>query len=58
MQGNTLNIHTPLTSGVGLKGQLLKLCRFTYIFFIKISTETYLTGVCCDLKDTEGEIPV
>ena len=23
MQGNTLNLHTPLTSGVGLKGQLL-----------------------------------
>ena len=27
MQCNTLNLHTPLTSGVGLKGQILKLCR-------------------------------
>ena len=23
-QGNTLNLHTPLTSGVGFKGQILK----------------------------------
>ena len=22
MQGNTLNLHTPLTSGVGFKGQI------------------------------------
>ena len=28
MQGNTLNLHTPLTSGVGFKGQILKLCRY------------------------------
>ena len=27
MQGDTLNLHTPLTSGVGLKGQILKLWR-------------------------------
>ena len=52
MQGNTLNLHTPLTSGVGLKGQILKLCRCKYIFFfiIKLSTKTYLTGVCYDLN--------
>ena len=58
MQGNTLNLHTPLTSGVGLKGQILKLCRCKYIFFIKLSTKTYLTGVCNDLNDTEGELRV
>ena len=52
MQGNTLNLHTPLTSGVGLKSQILKLCRFKYIFifFIKLSTKTYLSGICYNLK--------
>ena len=55
MQGNTLNFHTRLTSGVGLKGQILKLCRCKYIFFIKLRTKTYLTGVCCDRNDNEGE---
>ena len=47
MQGNTLNLHTPLTSGVGFKGQkdkILKLCRCKYI--------------CYDLNDTEGELRV
>ena len=58
MQGNTLNLHTPLTSGVGFKGQILKLCRCKYIFFIKLSTKAYLTGVCHDLNDTEGELRV
>ena len=57
MQGNTLNLHTPLTSGVGFKGQILKLCRCKD-FFIKLSTKTYLTGVCYDLNDTEGELYV
>ena len=57
MQGNTLNLHTPLTSGVGFKGQILKLCRCKYIF-IKLSTKVYLTGVCYDLNDTEGELRV
>ena len=33
MQGNTLNLHTPLTSGVGFKGQILKLCRCKYTFY-------------------------
>ena len=33
MQGNTLNLHTPLTSGVGFKGQILKLRRFKYTFY-------------------------
>ena len=55
MQGNTLNLHTPLTSGVGLKGQILKLSRFKYIFFIKLSTKT---GVCYDLNDIKGELQV
>ena len=58
MQGNTLNLHTPLTSGVGLNGQILKLCRFKYIFFIKLSAKTYLRGVRYDLNDTEGELQV
>ena len=58
MEGNTLNLHTPLTSGVGLKGQILKLCRCKYIFFIKLSTKIYLTGIVYDLNDTEGELRV
>ena len=53
MQGNTLNLHIRLTAGVGLKGQILKLCRCNNIF-IKLSTKTYLTGVYYDLNDTEG----
>ena len=57
MQGNTLNLHTPLTSGVGFKGQILTLCRCKYIF-IKLSTKTYLTGVSYDLNNTEGELMV
>ena len=57
MQGNTLNLHTPLTSGVGCKGQILKLCRCNF-FFIKLSTKICLTGVCYDLNDTEGELQV
>ena len=58
MQGKTLNLHTPLTSDIGFKGQILKLCRCKYIFFIKLSTKAYLTCVCYDLNDTEGELRV
>ena len=58
MQGNTLNLHTPLTSGVGFKGQILKSCRCKYISFIKLSTKTYLKGVFYDLNTTEGELRV
>ena len=58
MQGNTLNLHTPLTSGVEFKGQIQKLCRCKYIFFIKLSTKSYLTVVCFDLNNTEGELRV
>ena len=58
MHGNTLILHTPLTSEVGLKGQLLKLCRCKYTFFIKQSTKLYLTGGCYDLNNTKGEIQV
>ena len=57
MQGNTLNLHTILTSEVGFKGQILKLCRCKYIF-IELSTKTYLTGVCYDLNDTVDELRV
>ena len=34
MQGNTLNLHTILTSEVGFKGQVWKLCRCMYIFLL------------------------
>ena len=57
MQGNTLNLHTFLTSEVGFNGQILKMCRCKYIFIV-LSTETYLTGVCYDLNDTVGELRV
>ena len=30
----------------------------TSIFFIELSTKTYLTGVCYDLNDTVGELRV
>ena len=58
MQGNTLNLHTPLASLVWFKGQMLKLCGCRYVFFIKLSTKTYLTGVCYDLNNTKGELRV
>ena len=60
MQGNTFNLHIHLTSGVRLKGQILKLCRLSILFF-KISNKTYLTyltGVCYVLNDTEDELQV
>ena len=58
MQGNTFDLHTPLTSGVGLKGQTLKLCGCKYIF-MKLSSKTKLTGVFFyELNDTEGELRV
>ena len=56
MQGNPLNLHTILTSEVGFKGQILKLCRS--IFFLELSTKTYLTGTCYDLNDIVGELRV
>ena len=44
---------------MGLKVKILKLCRCKGIFFfIKLSTKIYLTGVCYDLNDTEGELRV
>ena len=58
MQGNTLNLHTILTSEVGFKGQILKLCRCKYILFIELSAKTYLTSVCYDLNDTVGDLRV
>ena len=58
MQGNTLNLHTPLTSVFGLKGQIVKLCRCKCIYFIKHSTKTYLSALCYDLNNTEGELRV
>ena len=50
--------NTSLTSGIGFKGQILKLCICKNTFFIKLSTKTYVTGVCYDLNDTEGELRV
>ena len=44
-------------SGVGFKGQILKLCRCKYIF-IKLSTKTYLTGICDDLNNTEAGLQI
>ena len=55
MQGDILNLHTPLTARVGFKGQLLKMCRSKYTFFNQ-STKAYLTGGRYDLNDTEGEL--
>ena len=55
MQGNTLNLHTTLTSGVGFKDQDIEIVQMLVFFFIKLSTKTYLTGVCYDLDDTEGD---
>ena len=57
MQGNTLNLLTILTSEVGFKGQILKLCRCKYIV-IEVSTKTYLTRLCYGLNDTVGEVRV
>ena len=57
MQGNTLNLRTPLTPGVGFKGQLLKLCRCKYTYLLNKALK-YLTGGCYDLTDTEGELQV
>ena len=54
----TLWIYThPWPLGLSLKGHMLKLCRCKYIF-IKVITKKYLTGVCYDLNDTEGELRV
>ena len=61
MEGNTCLYEQPTTLGVGLKGQILKLCRCKYIYFsiIKLSTKTtYLTGICYDLNDAECELRV
>ena len=58
MKVNTLNLHTTLTSGAGLKGQLLKLSRCKFNCFIKLRTKTYLTGGCYGLNHTEGELQV
>ena len=58
MQGNTLNLHTPLTSEVGFKGHnYIEIVQMqVYFFFIKLITKTYLTGICYDLNNTEGEL--
>ena len=49
----TLNLHTILTSEVGFKGQILKLCRckYIYIFFIKLSRERSGSVVECLTRD-------
>ena len=43
--------------GLGLKVRYWN-CADVSILFIKLSTKTYLTGVCYDLNDTEGELRV
>ena len=45
-KGKNLNLRTPLTSGVGFKGQISR----------ELSNKTYLTGICYDLNNTEGEL--
>ena len=57
MKGYISNLHTPLTSGFVFKGQILSADVSIY-FFIKLSTKAYLTGVCYDLNNTEGELRV
>ena len=57
MQGNTLNLHTPLTSGVWSKIRYWNYADVS-ILLIELSTKTYLTGVCYDLNDTEDELRV
>ena len=52
----TLWIYThPWPLGLGLKVRYWN-CADVSIFFIKLSTKAYLTGVCYDLNDTEGEL--
>ena len=61
-----LSLHTPTTPGVGSNGHffLLKVVMWSncadasIFFFIKLSTKTYLTGICYDLNNTEGELRV
>ena len=68
MVANILPTDTPLTQGMGSKGQTMYFSESSHaayqikadvsIFFIKLSTKTYLTGICYDLNDTEGELMV
>ena len=53
MQGNTLNLHTPLTPGVGFNGQLLKLCRCKYTYSLNKALKHTKKAVV-----TEGELQV
>ena len=56
----TLWIYThPWPLGLSLKVRYWNFADVsTCILFIKLSTKTYLTGVCYDLNDTEGELRV
>ena len=47
-----LNALPHSTNSGGIK------CADVSIFFIELSTKTYLTGVCYDLNDTVGELRV
>ena len=74
MVANILPTDTPSTHGVGSKGQTIYFSESSHvayqikaddagsadvsIFFIELSTKTYLTGVCYDLNDTVGELRV
>ena len=48
----------PWPLGFGLKVRFWNCAEVSILFFIKLSTKTYLTGVCYDLNDTEGELRV
>ena len=50
----TLWIYTHL--GFGLKVRYWNCVDVSIFFFIKLSTKTYLKGVCYDLNYTEGEL--
>ena len=41
-----------------LRPRFKAFCGSISIFFIELSTKTYLTGVCYDLNDTVGELRV
>ena len=71
MVANILPTDTPSTQGVGSKDQTISFSESSHVtdtlalwgwvsifFFIKLSTKTYLTGVCYDLNDTVGELRV
>ena len=55
----TLWIYThPWPLGLGWKVRYWNCVDLSIFLFIKLITKTYLTGVCYDLNNTEGELQV